>query len=65
MMKKDSRKLVDNVLERRAQWKRLYSQQYYERFFTLYDGELEALFTAARFLIAESDSWKKHISGSF
>ena len=47
-MKKDSRKLVDNVLERRAQWKRLYSQQYYERFFTLYDGELEALFDAAR-----------------
>jgi hypothetical protein len=48
MMKKGSRKLVDNVLERRAQWKRCYSQGNYERFFTLYDGELEALFDAAR-----------------
>jgi hypothetical protein len=48
MMKKGNRKLVDNMLERRAQWKRLYSQQYYERHFMLYDGELEALLDAAR-----------------
>jgi hypothetical protein len=47
-MKKGNRKLVDNMLERRAQWKRLYSQQYYERHFMLYDGELEALLDAAR-----------------
>jgi hypothetical protein len=48
MMKKGSRKLIDSVFERRAQWKRLYSQQYYERHFMLYDGELEALLDAAR-----------------
>jgi hypothetical protein len=48
MMKKGSRKLIDSVFERRALWKRLYSQQYYERHFMLYDGELEALLDAAR-----------------
>ena len=40
-------KLIEAVLERRAKWKRLYSQSYYDRFFPLYAGELDALLDLA------------------
>jgi hypothetical protein len=40
-------KLIEAVLERRAKWKRLYSQSYYDRFFPLYAGELDALLDVA------------------
>jgi hypothetical protein len=37
------KRLTAEVLSRRKQWERLYSPEYIRRFFTLYDGELEAL----------------------
>ena len=41
------RKLIKAALQRREQWKRIYSKEYFDRFFTLYTGELEALLDLA------------------
>jgi hypothetical protein len=42
-----TQELIEAALERRAQWRRTYSQSYYDEFFTLYDGELDALLDLA------------------
>ena len=42
-----NQQLIQAVLERRAQWKRLYSPEYFNRYFHPYDGELEALLDVA------------------
>ena len=41
------KRIIAQVLQRRKQWERLYSPDYIKRFFTLYDGELEALLELA------------------
>ena len=46
-MQRSKQELIEAVLERRAQWKRIYPQPYIGRFFTLYDGELDALLDLA------------------
>ena len=47
MASKNRKLLIQAVLERRAQWKRLYSPEYFNRYFHPYDGELEALLDVA------------------
>ena len=40
-------KLIRQLLQRRAQWERLYPKWYIDRHFTLYEGELEELLKMA------------------
>ena len=47
-MKVKDKQLIKAALERQKLWKRLYSPEYIKRFFTLYDGELEALLSLAK-----------------
>lgn len=47
-MKKENVRLIKSAVERRKLWERLYSPEYIKRFFTLYDGELEALLSLAK-----------------
>ena len=41
-------KLIRQLLQRRAQWERLYPKWYIDRHFTLYEGELEELLKMAK-----------------
>lgn len=45
---KDYDYLVHQVVERRARWEEIYPQAYIDRWFSLFDGELEALLDLAR-----------------
>jgi hypothetical protein len=48
-MTRDNKALITQVLKRREQWERVYKgyPYYIRRFFTLYEGELEALLELA------------------
>jgi len=47
-MTRKNRELVAEILKRRKQWEITYNPEYIRRFFTLYDGELEALLELAK-----------------
>lgn len=41
-------KLISEALKRREMWEKIYDTSYIQRFFSFYDGELEALLELAK-----------------